>query len=102
MGWRVSAREDPHRFIAWEDDEGGPGRLDGDERSLEELAEIIDSDAAVALTPTGPFRDVTSSEDEVGVYLFARQAVIPWPHDIIGSLPTEYTEGADIPEGAVA
>lgn len=102
MGWRVSARDDPHRFIAWTDEEGGMGRLEGDEPSLEELAQIIDSDAAVALTPTGPFRDVADAGDEVGVYLIARQAVIPWPHDIIGSPPSEEIDAAEIPEGAVA
>lgn len=102
MGWRVESREDPHRYIAWVDDGEDMGRLDGDPASLEELTDLIDSEAAVALTPTGPFRDVDNSGDQMGVYLFARQTVVPAPHEIIGTPPTEYAPGADLPEGAVA
>jgi len=101
MSWRVTSREDPHRWVGWTDDEGGLGQVDGDQGSLEALADLIDSTDRVALTPTGPFRDVLGMEDQVGVYLFARQVVVPGPHEIIGTPPWENT-GAIVPEGAVA
>lgn len=82
--------------------EDGGGALSGDPGTLAELAELADGDAKVCLTPTGPYRDVRSVDDELGVYLLAVQSVIPGPHDIIGSPPWEDTPGAEIPEGAVA
>ncbi len=109
MSWQVRSTSDPGRWCGWEDaapDEGDElapvpeGTLTGDEATLDHIAELIDGEDEVALTPQGPFRDVTSMNDQVGVYLFATQVVIPPPYELIGNLPTEETE--ELPEGAVA
>jgi hypothetical protein len=95
--WRVNSTEDPHRFVEW-----GDAGLDTDPITREELEELVDGETAVALTPSGPFRDVSTLDDEVGVYLLAVQGSLPPPHEIIGTPPTEDTEAADIPEGAAS
>lgn len=98
MAWRINSTEDRQRWAEWPD-EGG---LNADPVTRAELEDLVDGETAVALTVTGPFRDVETMEDEVGVFLLALQGAIPPPHEIIGSPPTEDTEAAEIPEGAVS
>lgn len=109
MGWRVNSVESPALFVEWRDgsgiaDEEGvetePGGLGGDPGTLAYLRELIDAEVLVALTVTGPFRDVFSEDDQVGVYLLAVQGALPGPHEIIGTPPSEAT--APIPEGATS
>jgi hypothetical protein len=102
MGWRVASRGDPSRWVEWRDEEGSLGRMATDDATAALMAELIDGETQVALTITGPFRDVPDETDEVGVFLLAVQEALPAPHEIIGTPPTEDTGAADIPEGAVA
>jgi hypothetical protein len=97
VAWRINSTADAHRWAAW-----GDNGLEADDITREELEELVDGETAVALTLTGPYRDVSSLDDEVGVFLLAMQGSIPYPHEIIGTPPTEDTEAAEIPEGAVA
>lgn len=93
MSWRVTSEADPTRFVAW-DGEG----LVTDERTRLELEELVDSAATVALTITGPFRDVETLDDELGVFLFAMQAAVPPPITITGTPPAG--PAAEVPEEA--
>lgn len=91
--WRVESQDDPTRYAGW-----GEGGIEADPATLADLADLVDGPYQVALTVTGPFADVTSMEDELGVYLFAVQAVIPGPFTITGTPPAG--PPADVPEEA--
>lgn len=93
MSWKVAGTWNGiPSWAAWDD------RLSSSKPFGEELESMLTEDAAVPMTPTGPFYEISGPLDERGAFLLALWLLED--RTVTGDTPT--FEVAPIPEDAVS